>query len=149
MTKGRPFRVIIQEQERKAADYDRLKAENEALHLVVWAAEAGLKEYRTRAEAAEGHQVMSRQVLIAGFNARIAELQAENERLREALEPFARFAMKREEIYLKRGGKSESFSDSHPSYDIDAGKRELPLGVWRKAIAALSRLDTSKTEPTP
>jgi len=57
---------------------------------------------------------------------RIAELEA-------ALEPFAAFYEKRHARYVRRGGSFAGFPDSHPSFDIDADKRELPLGVWRAA----------------
>lgn len=54
-----------------------------------------------------------------------------------ALAPFAKLAKDREERYRKRGGNLDIYPDSHPSFDICADHKELPLGVWRAAIAAL------------
>jgi len=68
----------------------------------------------------------------------IYELRADNARLRKAMEPFAALARKRDDHYRRRGGNPDAFPDTHPSYDIDAEKRELPMGVWRRALAALA-----------
>lgn len=64
--------------------------------------------------------------------------EAEVAALRKALEPFVALADKRDAHYRRRGGNCDKFPDAHPSYDIDAGKRELPMGVWRAARAALT-----------
>lgn len=64
--------------------------------------------------------------------------EAEAAALRKALKPFVALADKRDAHYRRRGGNCDNFPDTHPSYDIDAGKRELPMGVWRAARAALA-----------
>ena len=65
---------------------------------------------------------------IAALEARVAQLEA-------ALKPFVELADKRDDIYRKRGGNGDAFPDYHPAYDITA--EALPLGVWRRARAAL------------
>ena len=69
---------------------------------------------------------------------RATAAEAEAAALRKALKPFVALADKRDAHYRRRGGNCDKFPDAHPSYDIDAGKRELPMGVWRAARAALA-----------
>ena len=64
----------------------------------------------------------------------------------EALEPFVALANARDANYRKRGGNPDTFPDSHPSYDIDADKRDLPMGAWLRARAALG--SSSPTDRT-
>lgn len=71
--------------------------------------------------------------LLESLSSSVAEVEA----LRAALEPFVQLADARDARYRKRGGKPESFPDTHPSYDIAAG--ELKVGVWRAARAALAQ----------
>lgn len=53
----------------------------------------------------------------------------------EALRPFVDLFEKSNERYRQRGGDPDQFKDTHPFREITA--KELPLGVWRRAQAAL------------
>lgn len=66
----------------------------------------------------------------------------------EALEPFVALADKKDAIYRQRGGRPDSFPDTHPSYDISADSRVLPMGPWRKARTALSAIREYLGRPT-
>lgn len=69
-----------------------------------------------------------------------ARLIAAAPEMYEALQPFAAICGRAEELYRKRGGNPDSFPDSHPSLVV--GPRDLTLGDWRKARAALARVQT-------
>ena len=62
------------------------------------------------------------------------------EEARGALEAFVAKMQKVEDRYRKRGGNPDAFPDTHPSFDISAGSRELPLGAWRRARTALATI---------
>jgi len=72
------------------------------------------------------------------------ELRAKLASARKALEPFVKKFDTVEATYRKRGGKPESFPDTHPSFDVKA--KELRIGVWRAAKSALT--DESR-QPDP
>jgi hypothetical protein len=59
----------------------------------------------------------------------------------EGLEPFVALMQKREDHYRTRGGNPDAFPDKHPSFDIVADKRELPLGVWRALRTLLAKIE--------
>lgn len=77
-------------------------------------------------------------VRYSDHEAELSALKKQVEELTKALEPFVALADKRDAHYRRRGGNCDNFPDTHPSYDIDAGKRELPMGAWRAARAALA-----------
>jgi hypothetical protein len=82
-------------------------------------------------------------------DATIFTLRAAVATARAALEPFVAKMQKVEDQYRKRGGDPDSFPNTHPSFDISADSRELPLGVWRcarSALAALNAVTPSKGE---
>lgn len=83
-------------------------------------------------------QYAVRYILRDKHEAELSALKKQVEELTKALEPFVALADKRDAHYRRRGGNCDNFPATHPSYDIDAGKRELPMGAWRAARAALA-----------
>jgi hypothetical protein len=65
------------------------------------------------------------------------------EEARGALEVFVAKMQKVEDQYRKRGGNPDAFPDTHPSFDISADSRELPLGAWRRARTALATINAA------
>ena len=78
------------------------------------------------------YEEMSRGSLIREVEA----LEGKVATLRDAVGPFVAKMQKVEDQYRKRGGNPDAFPDTHPSFDISADSRELPLGVWRRARTA-------------
>ncbi len=72
-----------------------------------------------------------------------ATLTAALEEARGALKPFVAKMKKVEDQYRKRGGNPDAFPDTHPSFDISADSRELPLGAWRRARTALATIEAA------
>ena len=76
-------------------------------------------------------------------DATIATLTAALVEARGALEAFVAKMQKVEDRYRKRGGNPDAFPDTHPSFDISADSRELPLGAWRRARTARATISAA------
>jgi hypothetical protein len=142
LTQARDLQYLCDGQDADLADKDaRIAADDEQIATLKadWNGSIEARDKRIAEQQAEidciSQGVKDRNIALDVQAARVAELEAENAALREALEPFVKLSDERDAIYRKRGGDPDSFPDTHPSYSFEA--TQLPMKMWRRARATL------------